>query len=86
VTIDRQKALELHRRARGKVKMYPTINIRNEEDLAMAYVQGSAFAAEEIQEDPDRSYEYTGRANRLAVISDGTAVLGMGNIGPRAVW
>lgn len=84
MTIDRQKALELHRRARGKVKMYPTINIRNEEDLAMAYVQGSAFAAEEIQEDPDRSYEYTGRANRLAVISDGTAVLGMGNIGPRA--
>ncbi|MDD2380048.1 MAG: NAD-dependent malic enzyme, partial [Aminobacterium colombiense] len=84
MTVERQKALELHRRARGKIKMYPTVNIRNEEDLAETYVQGSAYAAAEIQEDRDRSYEYTGRNNRLAVITDGTSVLGMGNIGPHA--
>jgi malate dehydrogenase (oxaloacetate-decarboxylating) len=84
VSVDRQKALELHRRARGKVKTYPTINIRNEDDLAIAYAQGSVYPALEIQEDHDRTYEYTGRGNRLAIISDGTAVLGMGDIGPHA--
>lgn len=82
--IDREKALELHRRARGKIRIYPTVNIRNEEDLAVAYVQGGVWAARAIQENPEDIYEYTGRGNRLALISDGTAVLGMGNIGAEA--
>lgn len=82
--IDREKALLLHRRARGKIRIYPTVNIRNEEDLALAYVQGGVYAAEEIAKDRNTLYDYTGKGNRLAVISDGTAVLGMGNIGPEA--
>lgn len=82
--IDRDKALLLHRKARGKIRIYPTVNIRNEEDLAVAYVQGSAYAAEEIRQNKSSIYDYTGKGNRLAVISDGTAVLGMGDIGAEA--
>ena len=84
MNIDREKALQLHRKARGKIRIYPTVNIRNEEDLGMAYVQGGAYAAAGIMEDPDVIFEYSGKGNRLALISDGSAVLGMGNIGPRA--
>ena len=84
MNIDREKALQLHRNARGKIRIYPTVNIRNEEDLGMAYVQGGAYAAAGIMEDPEAIFEYSGKANRLALISDGSAVLGMGNIGPRA--
>lgn len=84
MTVDRLKALEMHRRSRGKIKIYPTINIRNEEDLAMAYALGSIHAANEIIADKNMAYEYTGKGNRLAIITDGSAVLGMGNIGPDA--
>lgn len=82
--IDRTKAMELHRKARGKIKIYPTISIHNEEDLALAYIPGSVPPALEIQQDEGMSYEYTGRGNRIAVISDGSAVLGLGNVGPHA--
>ena len=50
--IDREKPLELHRKARGKIRIYPTVNIRSEEDLAVAYVQGGVWAARAIQENP----------------------------------
>jgi len=81
---DRTRALELHRKARGKIKIYPTINIHNEEDMALAYIPGSVPPALAIQEDEGMSFEYTGRGNRIAVISDGSAVLGLGNVGPCA--
>ncbi len=84
MTVDRLKALEMHRRSKGKIKIYPSINIRDEEDLAMAYVPGSIHAANEIIADKSMTYEYTGKGNRLALITDGSAVLGMGNIGPDA--
>lgn len=84
MTIDREAALLLHRKAGGKIRIYPTVNIRNEEDLGLAYIQGGAFAAGEIVKDTAAVYEYSGKGNRLAVISDGSAVLGMGNIGPTA--
>lgn len=84
MTVDRLKALEIHRRSKGKIKIYPTINIRNEDDLAMAYVPGSIHPANEIIADRNMSYEYTGKGNRMALITDGTAVLGMGDIGPDA--
>jgi len=76
--------MELHRKARGKIKIYPTISIHNEEDLALAYIPGSVPPALEIQQDEGMSYEYTGRGNRIAVITDGSAVLGLGNVGPHA--
>lgn len=82
--IDRVRAMELHRRAKGKIKIYPTINIVNEEDLSMAYIPGSVGPCQAIQEDSEASYELTGRANRIAVITDGSAVLGLGDIGPEA--
>ncbi len=82
--IDRFRAMELHRRSLGKIKIYPTINIMNEEDLALAYIPGSVGPCQAIQEDPEASYELTGRGNRIAVITDGSAVLGLGDIGPEA--
>ncbi len=82
--IDKTRAMELHRKAKGKIKMYPTININNPEDLGMAYIPGSVAPALAIQEDPGLTYEYTGRGNRIAVITDGSAVLGLGDVGPHA--
>ncbi|MCF7935214.1 MAG: NAD-dependent malic enzyme [Synergistales bacterium] len=82
--MNRMRALELHRKARGKIQAYPTINANTEEDIALAYVPGSIVAAEEIQKDPEQSFEYTGRSNRIAVISDGSAIFGLGDVGPLA--
>lgn len=82
--IDRMRAMELHRRAKGKIKIYPTINIMNEEDLSMAYIPGSVGPCQAIEEDSEASYDLTGRGNRIAVITDGSAVLGLGDIGPEA--
>jgi len=82
--VDRTRAMELHRKARGKIKIYPTINIHTEEDLALAYIPGSVPPALAIQQDEGLSYELTGRGNRIAVISDGSAVLGLGDVGPHA--
>lgn len=81
---DRERALALHKKARGKIRIDPTINIRNEEDLAMTYIEGGAYAAEEIVKSPGAIFDYTGKGNRLATICDGSSVLGMGNIGPEA--
>jgi len=82
--LDRMRSLELHRKARGKIKIYPTVNIHSEEDLALAYVPGSVAPALAIQENVEKSFEYTGKGNRVAVISDGTAILGLGDVGPEA--
>ncbi len=83
-TIDRNAALEAHRKAHGKIRIYPTMNIRNERDIGIAYVLGGAFAAKEIENDRSMSYELTGRGNRIALVSDGSAVLGLGRIGADA--
>ncbi len=82
--IDREKALALHRRAKGKIKLSPTINVQRREDIAMAYIEGGAFAVEEVYRHRELLYDLTGKANRIAVVSDGTAVLGLGNRGPEA--
>ena len=80
----RNEALDFHRRAKGKIQIFPAVSVKNEHQLAMAYIPGSSPACEEIVADPRSTYEYTGRANRLAEISNGTAVLGMGRVGPEA--
>ncbi|HON33371.1 MAG TPA: malic enzyme-like NAD(P)-binding protein [Synergistales bacterium] len=82
--IDRTRAIELHRKAKGKIKIYPTINIHNEDEMALAYIPGSVPPALAIQQDEGMSFEYTGRGNRIAVVTDGSAVLGLGNVGPYA--
>ena len=82
---NKKEVLDFHRKALGKVGHIPTVNIRNERQLAMAYVPGSLAACEEIRRDGQSVFEFTGRANRLAEVSNGKSVFGMSGIGPDAV-
>jgi len=78
-------ALEYHRSpTRGKIEVVATKPLSNQRDLSLAYSPGVAYACEEIAADPATAYDYTSRGNLVAVISNGTAVLGLGNIGPLA--
>ena len=81
----KEQALEYHRcPSPGKVETVPTKPFDTPEDLALAYSPGVAFPCLEIAEDAENAYRYTGRGNTVAVISNGTAVLGLGNIGAAA--
>ncbi|CAN7372494.1 NADP-dependent malic enzyme [Massilia sp. LjRoot122] len=81
----RADALEYHRSpVRGKIEVVATKPLSNQRDLSLAYSPGVAYACEEIAADPGKAAEYTSRGNLVAVISNGTAVLGLGNIGPLA--
>ena len=81
----RQAALEYHEfPIPGKISIAPTKQLTNQRDLSLAYTPGVAVACEEIAADPATSYRYTARGNLVAVITNGTAVLGLGNIGPLA--
>ena len=81
----KQNALEYHRRSPpGKISVAPTKQLTNQRDLALAYSPGVAAACEEIQRDPSQVVHYTARANLIAVVTNGTAVLGLGAIGPLA--
>ncbi|QOY92735.1 NADP-dependent malic enzyme [Massilia sp. UMI-21] len=81
----RADALEYHRSpTRGKIEVVATKPLSNQRDLSLAYSPGVAYACEEIAADPAKAADYTSRANLVAVISNGTAVLGLGNIGPLA--
>jgi len=81
----RQAALEYHQFPRpGKISVAPTKGLLNQRDLALAYSPGVAAPCEEIVKDPANSFKYTARGNLVAVITNGTAVLGLGNIGPLA--
>jgi len=81
----RVAALEYHQFPRpGKISVTPTKGLLNQRDLALAYSPGVAAPCEEIVKDPANAYKYTARGNLVAVISNGTAVLGLGNIGPLA--
>lgn len=81
----RKAALEYHEQGRpGKLAVVPTKQLANQRDLALAYSPGVAAACEEIVADPQNAYRYTGRGNLVGVITNGTAVLGLGNIGALA--
>jgi malate dehydrogenase (oxaloacetate-decarboxylating)(NADP+) len=81
----RQAALEYHEfPTPGKVAIAATKQLVNQRDLALAYSPGVAFACEEIVADPANAFRYTSRGNLVAVVTNGTAVLGLGNIGPLA--
>src|SRR5690606_26861969 len=81
----RKAALDYHRlEPRGKIKVQATKPMLTQRDLALAYSPGVAYACEEIAADPTRASDYTARGNLVAVISNGTAVLGLGDIGPLA--
>ncbi|HIY26575.1 MAG TPA: NAD-dependent malic enzyme [Candidatus Acutalibacter pullistercoris] len=79
-----EKALELHRQWRGKIRVTTPCKLEDREDLSLAYTPGVAAPCLEIQKDVEKSYEYTRRGNLVAVVTDGTAVLGLGDIGPEA--
>jgi len=77
-------ALEKHKEWKGKIRVETVCPLENKDDLSTAYTPGVAAPCLEISKDVDKSYEYTRRANLVAVVTDGTAVLGLGDIGPEA--
>ena len=77
-------ALEKHAEWKGKIEISPRVSVSNAEELAIAYTPGVAAPCLEIQKDVNKSYELTRRWNTVAVVTDGTAVLGLGDIGPEA--
>jgi len=83
--ITREQALAYHSRGRpGKLKISPTKSTKTQEDLSLAYTPGVAEPCREIARDPDEVFRYTARGNLVAVVTNGSAVLGLGNLGPLA--
>ncbi len=84
-TVTKESALEYHREGKpGKIEVIPTKPYSTQHDLALAYSPGVAYPCKEIEANPADAYEYTNKGNLVAVISNGTAVLGLGDIGPLA--
>ncbi len=82
---ERRKALVYHSKPKpGKIKVEPTKNYQTQRDLSLAYSPGVAYPCLEISQNPEDVYKYTSKSNLVAVISNGTAVLGLGDIGPLA--
>lgn len=79
-----QESLKLHYEWRGKLETVPKVPVASKEDLSLAYTPGVAQPCLEIQNDVEKSYALTGRWNTVAVVTDGSAVLGLGDIGPEA--
>ncbi|MBA8777999.1 NAD-dependent malic enzyme [Staphylococcus schleiferi subsp. coagulans] len=80
----RDDALHMHKENHGKLAVCPKVKVTNKEELSLAYSPGVAEPCKDIHERPSRVYDYTMKSNTVAVISDGTAVLGLGNIGAEA--
>ena len=84
MTIINEKALEMHEKWQGKLEVVSKAKVNSKEDLAVAYTPGVAEPCRKIKENREDVYKYTMKGNTVAVISDGTAVLGLGDIGPEA--
>jgi len=80
----KQEALEMHKINKGKLMVKTKVAVKDEHDLSLAYSPGVAEPCLEIEKDPDKIYDYTNKSNFVAVVSNGTAVLGLGNIGAKA--
>ncbi|MBR4496466.1 MAG: NAD-dependent malic enzyme [Acholeplasmatales bacterium] len=78
----KEDSLKLHEENKGKLEIRSKVKIENQHDLSLAYTPGVAYACKEIEADKEKAYKYTSKANMVAVITDGSAVLGLGNIGP----
>lgn len=79
-----ERSLKLHEELQGKISMENRLDIQSKEDLSLAYSPGVAAPCEAIHSDPKKVYDYTIKGNTVAIVSDGSAVLGLGNIGPLA--
>ena len=79
-----QEALKLHKQLKGKIEVTPICPLETKDDLSIAYTPGVAQPCLEINKDVNNAYEYTRKGNLVAVVTDGTAVLGLGDIGPEA--
>ena len=79
-----EKALQMHETWNGKIETTAKSHVNSREDLAIAYTPGVAEPCKVIAKNPDAAYKYTIKANTIAVVSDGSAVLGLGNIGAKA--
>ncbi|HET7658600.1 MAG TPA: malic enzyme-like NAD(P)-binding protein [Bacillales bacterium] len=84
MTTIREEALHIHRINQGKLESKSKVPVRNAKDLSLAYSPGVAEPCKEIYDHPNKVFEYTMKGNTVAVVTDGTAVLGLGNIGPEA--
>ncbi len=80
----REEALHMHRINKGKLESKSKVPVRNSKDLSLAYSPGVAEPCKDIYEKPEMVYDYTMKGNMVAIVTDGTAVLGLGNIGPEA--
>ncbi|WP_283778901.1 NAD(P)-dependent malic enzyme [Peribacillus frigoritolerans] len=80
----REKALKMHKENQGKLGVYSKVEVKDANDLSLAYSPGVAEPCLDISEDERKVYDYTAKGNLVAVVTDGSAVLGLGNIGPKA--
>lgn len=79
-----KKSLELHKKHKGKISVELKMSLDTKEDLSLAYSPGVAEASRQIGAEPETVFEYTGKGNMVAVVSDGSAILGLGNLGAKA--
>jgi malate dehydrogenase (oxaloacetate-decarboxylating)(NADP+) len=85
MAVTQQEVFDYHRRGRpGKIEVVPTKPMQTQRDLSLAYTPGVAMVVEEVERNPDAAYEYTAKANLVAVVSNGTAILGLGDRGALA--
>ena len=82
--VDKKRVLGLHKKAGGKIEVMPKVMIDNEGELSIYYTPGVSYVSEEIKGNADKAYDYTSKSNTIAIVSDGTRILGLGDIGPYA--